>query len=431
VSASAERRALTIDLLFNYASLALLAGGGLLANVVVARSLGEAGLGIFNQAYAVYIACSQLAVGGVHVSVLRSVAQAQADPPKQAQVVASGLALSLALGSAVAALVWLSRSALGAALGSPEVAEALGYVAPALLPFALNKTLLNTFNALLRMRYYALLQATRIAVLLATLIVLAWQERPATELTLALLAAELAVLLLALPPLCFQLGLRLGHVNRHWLRQHLSFGARGMLSGVFLELNTRIDVLAIGFFTSDDAVGRYSLAAVFAEGLYQCLIVARNQVNPVLARLVAQHDTTRLLVLVRRGWRYLYPGMAGLYLVGLGALYLLLKLHLQLPDPSGPLSCYLILGAGVWCVSGFVPFDGALLQAGYPAHYTLLTLLTAACNLALNVALIPVLGIQGAALGTALTLVLSIAFLSMIMRRQLGFHYLQSRADAA
>ena len=52
-----------LDLLFNYASLAILATSGLVANLVVARLMGEAALGVFNQSFAIYIACSQLAVG--------------------------------------------------------------------------------------------------------------------------------------------------------------------------------------------------------------------------------------------------------------------------------------------------------------------------------------------------------------------------------
>ena len=84
----------------------------------------------------------------------------------------------------------------------------------------------------------------------------------------------------------------------------------------------------------------------------------------------------------------------------------------------------LILGAGVLSVSGFVPFDGVLLHAGRPAHYTLLTLLVALSNLGLNLALIPLFGIQGAALGTALALALSIVYLNAVMRWQLGFDYL-------
>jgi O-antigen/teichoic acid export membrane protein len=429
VSEKRSRESLSVDLIFNYTSLAIVAVGGLLTNVVVARYLGEAALGVFNQAYAVYIAASQLAVGGVHISVLRSVAQAGGNRSEQARLVASGLALSLGLGSAVAALVLLGRHLLGAALGSPEVANSLALAAPALVPFAVNKTLLSTLNGLERMRAYALLQATRLIVLLLTLSTLAWCKRPPAELTLSLLLAELCVLGVSLPLVVRHLRLRPAQICRSWLDRHLAFGARGLLSGVFLELNTRIDVLAIGLFLSDQDVGRYSIAAVFAEGLYQCLIVVRNQMNPVLARLVLAEDPAPVRRLVRAAWRYLYPGMAFTYLAGLAALQVVLSYQLRLPDAGATRDCYLILGAGVLAVSGFVPFDGALLHAGRPAHYTLLTFLVALSNLVLNLALIPWLGIVGAALGTAIALGLSILYLNSIMRWQLGFDYL-ARATA-
>jgi O-antigen/teichoic acid export membrane protein len=420
-------RALELDLLFNYASLAIVAVGGLLVNIVVGRALGEGALGVFNQAFAVYIATSQLAVGGVHIAVLRSVAQA-AGQPEQARSVAAGLALSLLLGSSFCALVCSSRGLVGALLGSSEVSAALLFVGPALVPFALNKTLLATLNGLGSMRLFALLQALRVLVLLGVLSALALHARPASELTLSLLVAELVVFCAAAPVVIHRLSLRPGHVERHWLERHLAFGVRGLLSGVFVELNTRIDVLAIGFFLSDAEVGRYSLAAVFAEGLYQCLIVVRNQMNPVLAKLLLAEDTQGVLALVRKGWRYLYPGMALVYLAGLGVLYLALTYQMQIPLPGEALACYAILGAGVLVVSGFVPFDGVLLQAGRPAHYTLLTLMIAVSNLLLNLALIPWLGIRGAALGTAIALGLSIPYLSLVMRWQLGFSYLSAKA---
>lgn len=417
-------KTLSLDLLFNYASLAVVALGGLLTNVIVARYLGEAALGVFAQAYAVYIAASQLAVGGVHISVLRSVAQARGARAEQGRLVASGLTLSLALGTAVGAVVLLGRGQLGTLLSSSELPGALAFAALALLPFSLNKTLLSALNGLERMRVYALLQALRVVVLLLTLSVLAWSHRPAAQLTLGLLLAELCVLSLALPLVVRQLQLRPTQVCRSWLERHLSFGARGLMSGVFLELNTRVDVLAIGLFLSDVEVGRYSIAAAFGEGLYQCLIVVRNQLNPRLATLILDQDRAPIQRLVHRAWRYLYPGMIVTYLAGLAVLQLLLSYQLRLPDLAAIRACYLILGAGVIAVSGFVPFDGALLHAGRPAHYTLFTFLIALSNLLLNLALIPLLGIQGAALGTALALGLSIFYLSSIMRWQLGFDYL-------
>ena len=419
-------RTLQIDLLFNYASLAIVAAGGLLVNLLVGRALGAAALGVFNQAFAVYVATSQLAVGGVHIAVLRSVAQA-AGRPEQARSVAAGLALSLLLGSLLCALLLLSRELVGRWLGSPEVGVALLYVGPALIPFALNKTLMATLNGLGSMRRFAVLQSLRLVALLAVLAVVAARGQSAADLTLALLVAEVVVLLAAAPHVFRRLQLRPAHVERGWMERHLAFGVRGLLSGVFIELNTRIDVLAIGYFLSDADVGRYSLAAVFAEGLYQCLVVVRNQMNPLLAKLWVAGDVEAMLLLVHRGWRYLYPGMLVAYLAGLGVLYWAFSLQAELGEPATVLACYAILGAGVLAVSGFAPFDGILLQAGRPAHYTLLTFLVAVSNLLFNLALIPWWGIRGAALGTALSLGLSIPWLSSIMRWQLGFSYLRLR----
>lgn len=414
-----------LDLLFNYASLAILATSGLVANLVVARLMGEAALGVFNQGFAIYIACSQLAVGGVHISVLRSVAQAESQAESQAPIVASGLVLALGLGAALCALVFVSRGSWGRLLGSPEVVDSLSWVSPALLLFSLNKTLLATLNGQGRMRAFAVLQATRYLVLVAALTLLAGYGRPAAELCSALLYAEVAVLLGATPCVLRRLALRRRHVQKSWLEHHLKFGAKGVLSGVFVELNTRVDVLAIGWFSSDADVGRYSLAAVFAEGLYQCLIVVRNQMNPVLAKMLADHEHDRIVDLVRRSWKYLYPGMACTYLVGLGVFHYVLTYHLRTAEPRDALMCYAILGAGVLAVSGFVPFDSVLLHSGRPGHHTLFTFFVAGTNLILNVLLIPVWGIAGAALGTASALALSVAYLSIVMKWQLGFSYLK------
>src|SRR5262245_61985915 len=128
-------RALQVDLLFNYASLAVLAVSGLLMNFVVVRLVGEAALGVFNQAYAVYVVCSQFAVGGVHLSTLRAVAQAKADRAEQAAAVATALLLSAVLGVLIGALVLATRQLWASALGSPEMGRALTFIAPALVLF--------------------------------------------------------------------------------------------------------------------------------------------------------------------------------------------------------------------------------------------------------------------------------------------------------
>jgi O-antigen/teichoic acid export membrane protein len=420
-------RGLKIDLLFNYASLGVLAAAGLLMNLVVVRLMGEAALGIFNQAYAIYIASSQLAVGGAHISVLRSVAQARGGPREVGAVIASGVALSASLGALWCLIIALSREWWGALLDSPGVVGSLLFVAPALILFSINKTLLAALNGLQSMRKFAVLQALRFSALIAALTLIAYRHGPVEALSAAFLVAELVVLGVAVPCLLTKVNVRDAHIEWPWLKHHLTFGAKGMLSGVFIELNTRIDVLAIGFFLSDKEVGRYSLAAVFAEGLYQCLVVVRNQVNPLLCKLLLTPDRQPVIRMVHAAWRYLYPGMAITYLLGLAVFHFVSSYQAQLSEPLQTLSCAAILGAGVVAVSGFVPFDGILLHSGRPEYYTLLTFSTAATNAVLNLLLIPILGIQGAALATGLALGLSVLYLSGIMRWQLGFSYLNSR----
>jgi O-antigen/teichoic acid export membrane protein len=376
---------------------------------------------------AIYIAASQLAVGGVHISVLRSVAQTPAESAEQSAVIASGLALTLALGCVVAALVWLTRGFWAWALDSQPVGDSLAFVAPALVFFALSKTLLATFNGLERMRVFAVLQALRFVTLISVLALLAWRRHPAHHLSASLLISEICVTLAASVCLGLSRPVRISSVRQAWIRHHLAFGARGLLSGVFIELNTRIDVLLIGAFSSDRDAGRYTLAAVFAEGLYQCLVVVKNQMNPVLARLLLAKQATEVVSLVRRAWPYLYPGIAAVYLLGLLVLYVLAENYLGVSDPGEVIACYAILGLGVLAVAGFVPFDGVLTHAGKPEFHTLLTFLIVATNALLNVALIPPMGIVGAALATASTLVISILYLSVLMRWQLNFSYLTRR----
>ena len=56
-----------------------------------------------------------------------------------------------------------------------------------------------------------------------------------------------------------------------------------MFSGLFIELNTRIDVLILGSFVSDSLVGVYSLFSLISEGFYN-LFTVMNILNPRITR---------------------------------------------------------------------------------------------------------------------------------------------------
>ena len=65
--------------------------------------------------------------------------------------------------------------------------------------------------------------------------------------------------------------------------KHLVFGFRGLGAGMFAEFNSRVDVLVIGFFLEDRAVGIYSFAAMLVDGIYHVLAMIRINFNPISA----------------------------------------------------------------------------------------------------------------------------------------------------
>ena len=76
-------------------------------------------------------------------------------------------------------------------------------------------------------------------------------------------------------------------------------------------MNTRIDVIMLGFFLDDKSVGIYSFAAFFAEGFLQLIIVIQNNLNPKIALLSGKNSLKELnlfLIKVRNiSYKFISP----------------------------------------------------------------------------------------------------------------------------
>lgn len=416
-----ERAKFVSDTLWNYAALGVQAASGILLNLIIARAYGAATLGVFNQAYAVYVIASQFAAGGIHFSTLKHVAERPADAAERTRVVAAALLVTAALGAACAAALAFFARPIGALVDSPDVGRAVLIVAPGLLFFALNKVQLAVLNGLRHMRAFAVGQALRFLLMLAFVVVAAALGWPGWLLAATFTVAE-GVLALVLAPLvagtCVRGAARgLGP----WMRTHVAFGLRGFLSGVLLEINTRVDVVMLGLFLGDAAVGIYSFASMLFEGAFGLFVVVRNNVNPLLVRMLHERDTDGIRAFVRRTQRYVYPGAAVAF--SLALLLFPVGVRLVFADEtflaSWPLLAILLAGLGLY--AGYLPFSQILLQAGRPGTQTLLIALNVLTNVVLNAVLIPVWGPHGAAVATAASLVCAAGYLTAVVRRTLGF----------
>lgn len=411
----------TSGVIWNLGSLAFLALAGFVLNIIIGRIYGPEALGVFNIAFALYILLSQLGSFGLHFSVLQAIsANAGRDQGAVDAAASQGLIVATIIAAAATLIGLAGTPLLSNVFDAPDLTMAWLLILPGLFFFSINKLLFAVINGARHMRTFAVLQACRYVLILVVLFVLIWRGAPASWLTLTLTLAELALA----PLLLFYAS----HVTTAWpwrdqlgwRRRHLSFGGRVFLSGAILELNTRVDVLMIGFFLDAAKAGIYSVALLIAEGVFQLVFVLRNNINPLLARFAADGDVSGLLKLSRKTVLIMTPAM--LVVASLG--WLLFPVFewiafgsTEFAEARGPLLA-LLLGLAV--SSGFLIFNMLLSQAEKPGLHSAYVGAVLIANAVLNVVFINTLGIVGAAVATSLSYAFSAVLLVVLARRVLG-----------
>ena len=171
-------------------SFGVLTLSGIAINLIVVTLRDATALGVFNLAYAVYIVASQLAVCGIHYSVLRASAHLSEDKPERRRMLATATAFALVAGLIVAGAVYLGRPLFLRVFGSESGAMAISYAGLGLALFPLNKVLIAHINGLRHMRAFSLLQAARYVLVMLWVAWISGSDLPFEWSGLAFLVAE-------------------------------------------------------------------------------------------------------------------------------------------------------------------------------------------------------------------------------------------------
>ena len=422
----AERRATdgrpgAIDTVVNLTGLGVTGVSGVLLLGIIGTVYGAAELGRFNLVFATYLISSQLATLAIHHGVLHHLGRVRDQDHGQRPVLLGALvAVTISAGVTVALLLVIAGPTL-AIVGRSDLAPGVGLGVLAAGAFALNKVLLNALNALARFRAFGVAGALRGVLLLASGAALAALGTPGARLPLLLLISEgsLAVVLLVL----LQRELTAGPADwvgvARWMRTFLAFGVRGFAGGFLSDLNTRVDVLCLSLFVDDRAIGVYSLAAVLAEAAHQIPIVVRSLLSPTVVGLAVARDAAGVAALLSQLRRTLQPAM----LIAGAIAVLIYPTAAALVGDDGFAEgrwAFALLVGGVWLVSAHTPFTLLLVQGGDAAGNSLLLSITVVVNVAGNLALIPLLGIAGAAVATAGSTVAMVLLLRVLALKRLG-----------
>ena len=271
------------------------------------------------------------------------------------------------------------------------------------------------------MRAYAIFQGLRYLLIIVSIVGLILAGFAGPHLAWCFLVSEL---ILAIGLIGFVhksiVGFGLRHATRSWILRHLSFGMRGFFGGMLSDLNTRVDIILLGYFVNDASVGIYSFAAVFAEGFGQISYVVKQNLDPIIGHFTAAQSIDQLRSLMRKVVLVFVPSMLALATVS--ALLFPVMVRLFTDDrflESWPI--FTILLAGIVINAGFRPFQGVFLLTGRPGLHSLFFLIIVLSNAILNVLFIPRMGTIGAAVATSLAYVIESLLILYGIRKILVF----------
>jgi stage V sporulation protein B len=408
------------DVIWNLVPVVLLAVVGLGLNFVIGGWWGPAALGVFNQVTTAFFVVSVFGAGGLQYSVLRAVAEVADDRGKTAAVVLGALVPTIGIAAVSTLAFVLLAPAIGELLDSSEVATGMRWAAPGLFCFAVNKVLLGVVNGLRRMRAFAVYQSLRYIGIALGLGVAALVGATAGQLPLLWTVTEGALFLVLVVELVMTVSLTKCAGWVPWVKKHLDFGIRGVVSTLAFELNSKLDLWLLGIVMSDERVGIYSLASALAEGVIQLAVVVQNNINPTIARAIAAGRLDEVHALVASTRRWFVPGLAAICAISAVCFPFVIPFVIRDASFADGAPSFAILVGGIALTAPWQVFNSILLMASRPGWNTILVLLVVSMNFVGNVLLIPRMGMEGAATATAVTSVLSVFLLVRIARTRAG-----------
>ena len=413
----------SLDILWNLASFGLAGVVFILTNTILLKAYSKDVVGVFNEVYAVYMILAQLAVFGLHLSVLYYIPRYSKRKAHSDVILTASLLAALVLSGGLVGVAWLLREVPGALMDSEGVKEAFQYAVWGLLFFSLNKVLIAFHNGFRRMKAVAVFQSLRIGGMLAVLVLLLWLETEPTFVVSILSFAEviLFVILSAYTLRFYTPAFGVRFIK--WLIIHLRFGFRALFGNLLLDINTRVDVIMLGIFLDDGQVGIYSFALAIAEGVIQVPVIFRNNINPIITKARDMERSAANIVnrLLRRNLIAFYKIIGALALVCI-ALFPLGLWVLQIEEHNTEYwVIFSILIGAVATVAGYLPFQMVFNQLGKPALQTYFILPVFCVNVVGNLIFIQLFGIYGAAMGTAISMISKAIFLRFMLRKYTDF----------
>jgi O-antigen/teichoic acid export membrane protein len=295
----------------------------------------------------------------------------------------------------------------------PVIIRVTIWVLPAILLFLYFQEVVRAAG---RLALYNLLSIVFVAAYLVCLIVMLLMADNGLNGAIAARVTSYVVVAVFVVLLVFWL-LR-GHMqlNRPIMAAQFQFGLRLYPGNLAQFLNYRLDLLFVGFFLSPTEVGWYATATMLAERLWEFPSAIRTV---LLYRVASMDSAEKAAELTARVCRVVLftLGLACLAFALIAFPLVIVLYGMAFAPAALPL---ILLMPGVWLLGVGKLLAIHMSGSGRPEVGTYSALLALIVTIALDLALIPIIGISGAAIASSVSYIIATVYLVTSFVRHTG-----------
>lgn len=329
---------------------------------------------------------------------------------------------SLIAGIIVALISFILSDLFGFLLNNKQFSKNLKIASISLIFFGCNRVFASFLNMKNSLILYGSINTTRYLLILIFIFFSYFLKFNYYIIPYCFLFAEIIITIYSLMIIYFK-NIKI-KVNFILDKTIINYSFQSFLSNFFISINLKIDVLMIFILLSEFYVGVYTLVIIFFDGFLSILFVLRDFLKPQINKLIYQKDYKKLLILKK------YIQVRVFILICLSS-FLLLIVYIPMIDLLNlnslfkqnwyPLFTLLFVLA---ICSIIIPFNNILISLGNFKMHTYINAIVLFSNIFLNYYLIQFFELNGAAISTAISMLIGCLLIIIFNIRNKQFNWI-------
>jgi stage V sporulation protein B len=388
---------------------------GLLLNILIGYYYIPEALGVFNQCFALIQVLSVICAFGITSSNLHFVSK-YADNYKQRSIIqSSAISISFILSTFIFIVLYFIAKAFDSFFFNYEVNKALLNILYVLPIMVVNRINISYLNAIREIKLYSIVQSIRWIILLIIVVFFIFIKASIYILVSAFVFSELIMFIILI--FCLKSKLHFTFFfNVYWIKKHLIFGSKTILVSAMRETNNKIDIFLISFFLTNYYVGIYSFASAFCSGILMLPSAISTNFNPIISKLWHDQKFEELQAKINTIKKHISKIMIVVFFLAAFLYPFIVKFVMNNPVYYNNIHIFYILLIGVSFLGSYNFMGAFLTMIGKPEIQLYHMFVVVSLNITLNIILINLFGLIGAAFSMSIVKILSILSLNFFIR---------------